>query len=398
MLSTKLNFVNKSATAKINDLILEKTQLGGTIINLSVGEPDFDTPKNIKTAASKAIEDGYTRYTSTGGLSELKAAVIKKFSTENCLNYQPNEIIVCSGGKQVIFNALQATINPEDEVLIPAPYWVSYPDMVTLCGGKPRIIQTSFKDGFKIKPEKLKKAINMKTKWLILNSPSNPAGVVYSRDELAAIGKILELFPTVHIMTDDIYDQILFENATSNNLLQVVPKLKNRTLLVNGVSKAYAMTGWRIGYGASNSTLIDGMITIQSQSTSSACTISQRAAIEALTGPQTFIEKNRLIYENRRNLMLTILRKSKLLKIIKPMGSFYALPSIQALIGRKSSNGILIKSDLEFASELLNHSGVAVVPGSSFGSRNTIRISFAVSESLLSTACNRIVHFANNLS
>ena len=397
LLSTRLEFVSTSATAKIHNLILKKQNAGESIINLSVGESDFDTPRNIQKAAHTAIINGKTRYTSTDGLDRLKVAISNKLLRENLLKYEKKELIIAAGGKQVIFNALIATLNPNDEVIIPSPYWVSYPDIVNLCNGKPIIIPTDIKNNFKIKPNQLKKSVNSNTKWIIFNSPSNPSGSVYTEEELIEFCQILDDFPHINIMSDDIYEHIIFDGLTFKNVVQVNPSLKNRTLLVNGVSKAYAMTGWRIGYGASNETLIKAMTIIQSQSTSNASSISQHAAIEALENTQEFTLKNKVIYQNRRDKLITILSKSKFIEVVKPMGSFYAFPSIQKLIGRKSINGNIIKSDKEFVIELLNETGVAVVPGSAFGLKNTFRISFAVTEALLEEACSLIVDFVDSL-
>ena len=397
LLSSRLKFVNTSATAKINNLILAKKNAGQRVLSLAVGESDFETPDNIKKAAHTAIKKGLTRYTATGGIEKLKTAIKTKFQHENSLSFNNDELIVCSGGKQVMFNAFLATLNPKDEVVIPAPFWVSYPDMVRLCGAKPKIIKTNIKNNFKITASDLKKSLNAKTKWLILNSPSNPSGNVYSAGELMEFSKVLEQFPNVNIMSDDIYEHLIFERTPFINILQVNPNLKDRTLVINGVSKSHAMTGWRIGYGAAPKALIKAMTIIQSQSTSNATSISQYAAIEALTSAKDFIDKNKLVFENRRDLMLNILSRSNDLDIIKPLGAFYALPSIESLIGKKTSKGIILNSDDEFVSELLEETGVAVVQGRSFGIKNTFRISYATSESILREACELIVDFIEKL-
>ena len=397
LLSNKLNDVNISATARIHNLLLQKKYLGEKIINLSVGEPDFNTPKNVQEAAHDAISKGKTRYTATDGSIELKEAIIDKFMKENSLSYQKSEIIVCSGGKQVIFNALLATLNKEDEVVVPSPYWVSYPDIVKLCGAKVAFIQTKLENSFKITPRQLEKALNTKTKWLVLNSPSNPTGSVYTKEELTRLAEIIERFPNVNIVSDDIYEHIIYQDLPFYNIVQVNPSLKHRTLLVNGVSKSYAMTGWRIGFGAANSSLVKGMITIQSQSTSNPCSISQCAAVEALKNTNQFIQQNKIIYQTRRDIMINIFSKSKYIEVSNPMGAFYALPSIQKLIGKVSSAGKKIENDSDFVFELLNETGVAVVPGSAFGMKNTFRISYAISDTLLEEACHIIVKFANNL-
>ena len=397
LLSSRLKFVSTSATAKINNLILTKKNAGQRVLNLAVGEPDFETPANIKKAAITAIKKGLTRYTATDGIKELKSAIKTKFQNENLLSFTNDEIIVCSGGKQVMFNAFLATLNPRDEVVIPAPFWVSYPDIVRLCGAKPKIIKTNIKNNFKITASDLKKSLNIKTKWLILNSPSNPSGNVYSEGELMEFSKVLEQFPNVNIMSDDIYEHLVFERTPFTNILQVNPKLKDRTLVINGVSKSYAMTGWRIGYGAAPKALIKAMTIIQSQSTSNATSISQHAAIEALTGTQDFIAKNKLVFENRRDLMLNILSLSNDLNIVKPLGAFYALPSIESKKKKKTLRGTIVNSDEKFVSELLKETGVAVVPGRSFGLKNTFRISYATSETLLREACELIVDFIKKL-
>ncbi len=397
LLSDKLNLVKTSATAKINNLVLQKEASGERIMNLAVGEPNFTTPNNIKLAGQKAIQMGLTSYTPTDGLSKLKQAIIDKVLRENSLIYDKKQIIICSGGKQVIFNALMATLNAQDEVVITSPYWVSYPDIVNLCGGKPVIIKTNIANNFKVTVKELKQKFNSKTKWFIINSPSNPSGTVYSKTELFAISKVLKLFPNINIISDDIYEHIIYESLPFYNLVQIDPQLKHRTLLVNGVSKGYAMTGWRLGYGLASENLIKAMTTVQSQSTSNASTISQYAAIEALTGKQDFIENNKLIYQNRRDQMLKILKESRHLDILTPMGSFYALPSIDRIIGKSTPNKKVLSSDTDFVFELLNNTGVAVVPGSAFGAKNTFRISYAVSESLLEEACRLIVEFVDSL-
>ena len=397
LISRRLKFVNTSVTAKINDLVIKRKNLGEKVLSLSVGEPDFDTPENIKTAAHQAINKGLTKYTSTGGLEQLKSAIASKFLRENSIRYDLNEIIVCAGGKQVIFNALLATLNPEDEVVIPSPYWVSYPDMVSLCGAKPIVIETSIKSNFKITADDLKTVFNSKTKWFILNSPSNPTGSIYTNKELTKISEILEVFPNINIISDDIYEHIIYDNLKFSNIVQVNPALKSRTLLVNGVSKSHAMTGWRIGYGAAKQELINAMIKVQSQSTSSPTSISQYAAIGALEGPNEFILKNKIIYQNRRDLMIKILSQSKFIELVKPMGAFYALPSIIKTLGKSTPKGAVIRSDIDFTMELLDETGVAVVPGSAFGAQNSFRISFAVSETLLEQACDLIVKFVDSL-
>ncbi len=397
-LSLRLSNVGLSATSSVQNKVIERLNSGKKIIGLSVGEPDFDTPKNIKTAAIKAINEGKTKYTASDGNQRLKEAVIKKFQLENDLCYSTNEVIISSGGKQVIFNALLATINEGDEVAIIAPYWVSYPDITKISGGIPKIIQTKFENGFKVTKEDLEKNLSYKTKWLIINSPSNPTGAVYSKEELLKLSSVLKKFTNVNVLSDEIYEHLIYEKYTLTNIVQVSPELKNRTLIVNGVSKAYAMTGWRIGYGAGNSTLISAMKTIQSQSTSSACSVSQEAAREALTGSQNCIYKNKSIFEQRRNLLLESLSKTNKLKILKPSGAFYLMPLITDLIGRKTKEGVIISSDTTFVTELLNQTGVAVVPGSAFGLDFSFRISYATNETNLREASDLIVNFINSLS
>ncbi len=397
LLSKRLESVKTSATAKIHNLVLEKRLHGDHVINLAVGESDFSTPQNIKNAAYSAIQSGYTRYTPTGGLDELKVAILNKLHKENSLSYKKSEIIICAGGKQVIFNALIATLNQDDEVIIPSPYWVSYPDIVRLCGGKPVPIKTKFETNFKITAKDLKEVLNYKTKWLVINSPSNPTGSVYTIKELTEICKILESFPDVNIISDDIYEHIIYDNLQFRNVVQINPSLKNRTLIVNGVSKSYAMTGWRIGYGAANETIIKAMLAVQSQSTSNACSISQYAAVEALEGPQDFVEKNIGIYQQRRDALVKSFSQLESIELIKPMGAFYALPSIKKLIGKCTCEGILIRSDEDFVYELLKTTGVAVIPGSAFGAKNSFRISYAVSDALLEQGCSLIVKFVRTL-
>ncbi len=397
-LSTRLNDVSISETAKIKNLITEKESAGERVLSLSVGEPNFNTPQNVINAAKKGLDKGFTKYTHTTGLIELKEAIRTKYLRENNLDYELNEIIVCSGGKQVIFNAFLSTLSYGDEVIIPSPYWVSYPEIVKLCGAKPIIAKTKLSSGYKLRGPELQSLISRKTKWLILNSPSNPTGAVYTREELIELSSVLKKYPEIWIMSDDIYEHIVFENQPALNIVQLDKTFKNRTLLINGVSKGYAMTGWRIGYGAGHSDLIDAMNTIQSQSTSNAPSVSQYAAIEAISNSTDFVEKNKLIFQKRRDLLFAILNQSKNMPFTKPMGAFYALPSIEALIGQKTSNGQIINSDIDFTIELLKQTGVAVVSGSAFGAPNSFRISYAVPDNLLKEACNLIVDFVKRLN
>jgi aspartate aminotransferase len=362
-----------------------------------MGEPDFDTPDNIKNAAIKAIKNGETKYTAVDGTNELKKAIISKLSRENNLQYKINEISVSTGAKQVIYNALIATLNPGDEVLIPAPYWVSYPDMVLLGSGKPVIIDSSEKNNFKISPSALEEKITPKTKWLILNSPSNPTGACYLEKELRAIADVLLRHPHVHIMSDDIYEHLIFDNLKFATIASIEPKLKDRTLVVNGVSKSYAMTGWRIGYGAGNEKLIKAMGIIQSQSTSCPSSISQAATVEALNGNQEFIKPNALIFQKRRDMVVEMLNKIDGINCNTPNGAFYVFPSCRELYGKKTSQGNIIKNDNDFASYLLEEALVAVVPGIAFGSADFFRISYAASDDFLIDSMKRITNACQKL-
>jgi aspartate aminotransferase len=363
---------------------------GKDIISLGMGEPDFDTPQNIKNAAILAIEKGDTKYTAVDGTVALKKAIIAKFKRENSLEYQLSEVIVSTGDKQVIFNALLATINSEDEVIIPAPYWVSYPDMVLLAGGQPVIVNSSAENNFKITPEALEAKITPKTKWIILNSPSNPTGSCYSASELKALAEVLLRHPQVHIMADDIYEHLIFDNLKFATIAEVEPKLKERTLVVNGVSKAYAMTGWRIGYGAGPAKLIKAMSTIQSQSTSSPCSISQAASVEALNGVQDYIKTNAELFQGRRNMVVEMLNKIEGINCNTPNGAFYVFPSCKGIYGKKTEAGKIIENDNDFASYLLEEALVAVVPGIAFGAPDFFRISYAASEEFLKNSMQRI--------
>ena len=397
LISETLSLIKPSPTISISTLANELKSDGHDIITLSAGEPDFDTPKNIQKAAIDAILSGKTKYTPPDGMQILKSAIAKKFLVENQLQYDEQDISIGSGGKQIIYNALMATLNPGDEVLIPAPYWVSYPDMVLLAKGEPKIIQTNISDKFKLTPQKLDQAISKKTKWLILNSPSNPTGAGYSLNELKDLASILEKYPNVFILTDEIYEHISYAPFKFNSFAMAAPNLFERTLTMNGVSKAYAMTGWRIGYAGGPTELISGMRKIQSQSTSNPCTISQWAALEALNGPQDYIKTSLSIFEERRDLVVSKLNNCEGISCPIPDGAFYAYPSIDGCIGKISKKGIKITNDEVFAKALLEETGVAVVFGAAFGGSPAFRVSYAEANDKLESACNRIEQFCSEL-
>ena len=392
--SAALKRVKPSATlavdAKARALIAE----GRNVIGLAAGQPDFDTPDNIKEAAIAAIREGKTKYTDVDGTPELKDAVAAKFKRENGLDYKRSQIHVAPGGKPVLFNALVATLNPGDEVIVPAPYWVSYPDMVLLAGGEPVRVATREEDGFKLKPQALEAAITARTKWLILNSPSNPTGGTYSAAELRALADVLLKHPQVWVMSDDMYEHLLYDGFEFATIAQVEPKLYERTLTVNGVSKAYAMTGWRIGYAGGPEALINLMRKLESQSTSNPCSIAQAAAVEALNGTQEFLAPRAEAFRKRRDLVVSMLNQATGITCIKPEGAFYVYPSCAGLIGKTAPSGKVIESDADFAGELLDAEGVAVVHGAAFGLSPYFRISYATSEKVLEDACGRIQRFA----
>ena len=396
-LSTSLNRVKPSPTIAVSTKAAELKASGQDIISLGAGEPDFDTPENIKAAAIRAIADGKTKYTAPDGMPELKNAICSKFRKENELSYTPKQVSVGAGGKQVLYNALVASLNLGDEVVIPAPYWVSYPDMVLLAGGTPVVVKTSIKTNYKLTAKQLEDAISPKTKWLIFNSPSNPTGAGYSWDELKSLTDVLLRHPHVWVMTDDMYEHLAYDNFQFCTPAQVEPKLYERTLTCNGVSKAYAMTGWRIGYAAGPETLINAMRKIQSQSTSNPCSISQWAAVEALSGPQEFLKTNNLKFKQRRNLVVDMLNAATGIKCPNPEGAFYVYPSISELIGKTTIKGITITDDETFATALLEDKGVAVVFGAAFGLSHNFRISYATSEENLEEACKRIQDFCGHL-
>ena len=396
-LSAALARVKPSATVAVTDKARALKAAGRNVIGLGAGEPDFDTPANVKQAAIRAIEAGKTKYTDVGGIPELKDAIIAKFKRENGLTYKRDQIIISTGGKQVLYNALMATINPGDEVIIPAPYWVSYPEMVLLAGGEPVHIVCPAEQGFKLQPAALEKAITPKTKWIILNSPSNPTGAAYTRDELKAITDVLVRHPHVWVMTDDMYEHLVYDGFRFTTPAEVEPRLYERTLTVNGVSKAYSMTGWRIGYAGGASQLITAMTTIQSQATHAPSTISQWAAVEALNGPQDFIPENARIFKERRDLVVGMLNQANGINCPRPEGAFYVFPSCAGTIGKTAPSGKKLENDQDFVTELLEAEGVAVVQGSAFGLGPAFRISYAASLADLEEACKRIQRFCGNL-
>ena len=397
VLSTTLSRVKPSPTIAMTTKAQELKAAGRDVIGLSAGEPDFDTPQNIKDAAIAAINAGKTKYTAVDGIPELKQAICDKFRRENGLSYEPAQVTVGTGGKQVLYNAFMATLNAGDEVIIPAPYWVSYPDMVLLGGGTPVIVECSLENQFKLTAEQLEAAITPKTKWFLFNSPSNPSGAGYSWDELKALTEVLMRHPHVWVMTDDMYEHLVFDDFKFCTPAQVEPGLYDRTLTVNGVSKAYAMTGWRIGYAAGPEELIKGMRKVQSQSTSNPCSISQWAAVEALNGPQGYIEDNKALFQRRRDLVVGMLNDAKGVNCPTPEGAFYVYPDISACIGKTSAAGTLIDTDEAFANALLEETGVAVVFGSAFGLSPNFRISYATSDEALAKACTRIQQFCEGL-
>jgi len=390
--------IKPSATIAVTDKARALKAAGRDVIGLGAGEPDFDTPDNIKEAAIKAIREGKAaKYTAVDGIAELKAAVSSKFKRENELDYKPSQIIIGTGGKQVLYNALIATLNPGDEVIIPAPYWVSYPDMVLLANGTPVEVLTTMDSGYKMKPEDLEKAITPKTKWIIFNSPSNPTGAAYTRDELKAITDVLVRYPHVHVMSDDMYEHLVYDDFKFYSPAQLEPRLYERTLTVNGCSKAYCMTGWRIGYAGGPEKLIKTMAMIQSQSTSNPTAVAQWAAVEALNGPQDFIAKHNKIFKERRDLCVSMLNQARGLQCPKPEGAFYVYPSCAGAIGKTAPTGKKLANDEDFVTELLESEGVAVVQGTPFGVGPAFRISYATATSALEEACMRIQRFCGNL-
>ncbi len=396
-LADSLSRIKPSATIAVTNKARELKAAGRDVIGLGAGEPDFDTPENIKEAAVKAIRDGQTKYTAVDGIPELKKAICDKFARENGLTYKPSQVSVGTGGKQVLYNALMATLNPGDEVIIPAPYWVSYPDMVLLAGGTPVFVEAGIETGFKVTGAALEAAITPKTKWIIFNSPSNPSGAAYTAGELKALTDVLMRHPHVWVMSDDMYEHLVYDDFTFATPAQVEPGLYDRTLTVNGVSKAYCMTGWRIGYAAGPEALIKAMATLQSQSTSNPSSIAQWAAVEALNGPQGFIAEHNKVFKERRDLVVSMLNQAKGITCPTPEGAFYVYPSCAGTIGKTSPSGKVITSDDDFVTELLEVEGVAVVQGSAFGLAPHFRISYATATSALEEACKRIQRFCGNL-
>lgn len=396
-ISDALNRIQPSATIAATQKARDLKALGRDVISLAAGEPDFDTPENIKEAAIRAIREGKTKYTAVDGIPELKEAICAKFKRENNIDYKPSQTFVAPGGKPIIFNAMVATLNPGDEVIIPAPYWVSYPDIVALCGGTPVTIETRLEDGFKLQPEALEKAITPKTKWVIFNSPSNPSGAAYTAEELKKLTDVLMKHEHVWILSDDMYEHLTYDGFKFATPVEVEPGLYDRTLTMNGVSKAYAMTGWRIGYCAGPEQLIKAMTKVQSQSTSNPTSISQWAAVEALNGPQDFIPERAEAFKARRDLVVSMLNQAKGLKCPTPEGAFYVYPSCEGSIGKTTPEGKVIESDEDFALALIEAEGISVVHGAAFGLSPFFRISYATSTEELTDACQRIQRFCASL-
>ena len=396
-LSEALGRIQPSQTIAVTQKARELKAAGRDVIGLGAGEPDFDTPDNIKEAAIAAIRRGETKYTAVEGIPELRKAIAAKFKRENGLDYTPAQTFVAAGGKSIIYNALMATLNPGDEVICIAPYWVSYPDIVALAGAKPVVVEAKIENGFRLTPEELDRAITPRTKWLILNQPSNPTGACYSHDQIRALADVLLKHPQVWVLTDDIYEHLVYGGFKFATIAAVEPRLYERTLTMNGVSKAYAMTGWRIGFCGAPEPLIKAMAKLQSQSVSHATSISQWASVEALNGPQDFIPERQKIFEGRRDLVVSMLNQANGLECPKPEGAFYVYPSLRKLVGKTAPSGKMIKTDEDFASELLETEGVAVVHGAAFGMSPHFRISYATSNKLLEEACSRIQRFCASL-
>lgn len=397
LLAARLAAVKPSATMAATARAAELKAEGRDVIGLGAGEPDFDTPDNIKEAAIAAMRAGDTKYTVVDGRPELKDAVAEKFRRENGLEYERSQVSIACGGKHIIFNAMMATLDEGDEVIIPAPYWVSYPDIVLIAGGTPVVIEAPISQDFKITPEQLEAAITPKTKWLFLNSPSNPTGAAYTRDEIKGLAEVLLTHPHVHILTDDIYEHIVYDGFEFSTIAQVEPGLYERTLTMNGVSKAYAMTGWRIGYAAGPEPLIKAMAKIQSQSTSNPCSISQAAALEALTGPQDFIPERAAAFCERRDRVVALLNSAPGISCYEPDGAFYVYPSCEGLIGKKTADGDVLEDDTAVTAWLLETEGLAVVQGAAFGVSPCFRISYATSMDVLEEACSRIIRACESL-
>jgi aspartate aminotransferase len=396
-LADRLDRIKPSPTIAVTMKARELKAAGRDVIGLGAGEPDFDTPDSIKAAAVEAIRRGETKYTNVDGTNELKQAIQAKFQRENGISYKLDEVTVAPGGKQVIYNAMVATLNPGDEVIIPAPYWVSYPDIVLLCEGKPVFVPCTERTGFKLQPADLEKAVTPKTKWIILNSPSNPTGAAYTRDELKAITDVLVRHPHVWVLTDDMYEHLVYDNFVFTTPVQIEPRLRERTLTMNGVSKAYCMTGWRIGYAGGPAAVIKAIAKVQSQSTSNPCSISQAAAVAALGGPQDFIARHNRVFKERRDLVVGMLNRAKGLSCHKPEGAFYVYPSCAGAIGKRTPDGKTIKTDDDFVTYLLDAEGVAAVQGSAFGLSPYFRISYATSTEALKDACARIQRACDKL-
>ena len=389
-LSENLSKIKPSPGLELQRLVTELKAVGKDVIGLGLGEPDFDTPDHIKEAGIRAIQDGQTKYTTVDGTIECKQAVALKFKRDNNLDFSTSQISVNSGTKQTIYNALVATLNPSDEVLIPAPYWMSYPDMVLLAGGVPAIVETTIENSFKLQPAGLDAAITPNTKWLIMNSPSNPTGTAYSKDELAALGDVLRKHPRVHVMCDDIYEHLVYDGFEFSTFLNAAPDLAERVITINGVAKAYAMTGWRIGFAGGPEPLIKAMAKVQSQSTSNPCSISQAAAIAALTGPQEIVRERTAIFQGRRDKVLSMLGQATGVRCLRPDGAFYVYADVGPLIGKKTPGGQIIGNDKDFVKYLLEDKGVAVIPGEVFGLSPYFRLSYAASMETLEDACGRI--------
>ena len=398
LIAERMTLIKPSPTMAVTKLAAEMKAAGKDVIGLGAGEPDFDTPDHIKNAAITAIKNGETKYTAVDGTPALKKAIVNKFSKDNNIEYNMDEIIVSVGGKQVLYNALMSSINPGDEVIIPSPYWVSYPDMVALAGGIPIIVEGKESNNFKVIPDDIKNKISDKTKWIIINSPSNPTGSSYTKSELEDLGNLLLNHENIFIMSDDIYEKIIYDDFKFYSLAEVMPALKDRILTVNGVSKAYAMTGWRIGYAGGPKELISSMAKLQSQSTSNPSSISQAAALAALEGPEEFLSERNDKFRIRRDMVVDMLNNCNGLSCLKPSGAFYVYPSCSGVIGKSSSNGKVIENSIDFSSYLLESEGVAVVPGSAFGADPFFRISYATSDSILEEACKRIKKACEQLS
>ncbi len=396
-LSHSIKRIKPSATMAVTQKARELKAAGKDIIGLGAGEPDFDTPENIKKAAIQAINGGDTKYTPVDGTPELKKAIKAKFKRENNLDYELDEISVGTGGKQIIFNAFAVSLNESDEVIIPAPYWVTYPDVVNYFNGKPIFVQCGEESGFKITPQQLENTINQSTKWFILNSPSNPTGSCYTKNELLELANVLKKYPHVNIMTDDLYEHLIYDDNEFHTFASIAPELKERILTLNGVSKAYAMTGWRIGYAGGNASLIKAMGKLQSQSTSNPTSISQAAAVEALNGDNSFIAARAKVFKGRRDFLINEFTSMNGITCRVPEGAFYVFPSCKGVIGKVDESNNKITNDEEFTTSLLEHAGVAVVQGSAFGLEGYFRISYATSDENLKNACVRMRDFLNKL-